>query len=64
MNINFKDFTTEQEQEFRKNTENKYPATEIAFINRYIQGEKDLKKDINESNLNLCLDVLKYKNDR
>lgn len=44
----------ELEQEFRKNCKNAYAATEIAYITRFLNGDKTIKEtDFSERNLEI-----------
>jgi len=50
------------ENEFRTNCKQKYPATEIAYIMRFLNGEKDLKCEFSDDNLEM-IKMLDYYND-
>lgn len=41
------------ENEFRSNCKQKYPATEIGYIMRFLNGEKELKGSFSDDNLQL-----------
>ena len=47
------------EIEFRSNCRQQYPATEIAYIMRFLSGEKDLKGSFSDDNLKLVEMILK-----
>ena len=41
------------ENEFRANCKQQYPATEIAYIMRFLNGEKELKSGFSNDNLKM-----------
>ena len=47
------------ESEFRSNCNQQYPATEIAYIMRFLNGEKELKGIFSDDNLQLIKMILK-----